>query len=30
MNIRYDEKKDELLRMTRNVGFEDVKDAIVD
>lgn len=28
MNIRYEEENDELLRKTRNIGFEDVKDAI--
>lgn len=30
MHIRYDQEKDELLRRTRNIGFEDVKDAIAD
>lgn len=28
MNIKYDEEKDILLRKTRNVSFEDVKDAL--
>ena len=30
MHIRYNQEKDELLRRTRNIGFEDVKDAIAD
>lgn len=30
MNIRYDEEKDQLLKTTRNIGFEDVKDAIAE